>query len=288
MNIRFVTIFLNGFLMIAMPVVLAIILTRKFKLGWRLFWIGAATFVLSQVGHIPFNALVNPVFNQFGFIALHPTIQLLIRAVFLGLSAGVFEEFSRYAMYRWWAKDARSWGRGLLAGTGHGGIEAIIVGALALYGFIQIAILSSVDIAQAVPAAQVETVRNQVAAALSMPVYMTLLGAVERLFAIPLHIACSLLVMQAFTRRRFGWVGLAVLLHALADGTAVVALGMGLSYLAIEGMIGLFAIASVVIIFVLRQPGPQPDLVPAPVPVTEFTPRPPEETDENLEKTRYQ
>ncbi len=296
LNIRFVTLFLNGFLMIAMPVVLAIILTRKFKLGWRLFWIGAATFVLSQVGHIPFNVLVNPVFNQFGFIALHPTIQLLIRAVFLGLSAGGFEEFSRYAMYRWWAKDARSWGRGLLAGTGHGGIEAIIVGALALYGFIQIAILSSVDVAQVVPAAQVETVRSQVAAALSMPVYMTLLGAVERLFAISLHLACSLLVMQAFTRRKFGWVGLAVLLHALADGVAVYALGVGLSYLAIEGMIGLFAIASVVIIFSLRQPEPQPDpstgsgqrLVPAPAPAPEFTPRPPEETDENLEKTRFQ
>ncbi len=288
MNIRFVTLFLNGFLMIAMPIALAVFLTRKFKLGWRLFWIGAAAFVLSQVGHIPFNALVAPVFNQFGFIALHPTIQLLIRAGFLGLSAGVFEEFSRYAMYRWWAKDARSWGRGLLAGTGHGGIEAIIVGALALYGFIQIAILSSVDVVQVVPAAQVETVRSQLAAVLSMPVYMTLLGAVERLFAIPLHLACSLLVMQAFTRRKFGWVGLAILLHALADGAAVVALGMGLSYLAIEGMIGLFAIVSMVIIFALRQPEPQPDLVFAPAPVTGFTPSPPEETDDNLEKTRFQ
>ncbi len=84
--------------------------------------------IFSQVLHIPFNALVNPVFNQFGFIALPLSLQNSILSVFLGLSAGLFEELSRYAMYRWWAKDARSWGKGLLAGAGHGGIEAILLG----------------------------------------------------------------------------------------------------------------------------------------------------------------
>ena len=288
MNIRFVTIFMNGFLMIAMPVSLAIILTRNLKLHWRLFTIGAVTFVLSQVGHIPFNALINPVFNRIEFISLHPTIQLSLQAGFLGLSAGIFEEFSRYAMYRWWAKDARSWGMGLLAGAGHGGIEAIILGVLVLYGFLQITILSSVDVAQVVLAEKVETVRSQVAAALSMPVYMTLLGAVERLFAILLHLACSLLVLQVFTRRKFGWVWLAVLWHALTDGVAVYALGAGFSPLVIEGVVGLFAIVSVVIIFGLHQPEPQQELVSHPAAVVVFSTKPLEETDENLEKTRFQ
>jgi uncharacterized membrane protein YhfC len=157
-----------------------------------------------------------------------------------------------------------------------------------LYGFLQIAILSSVDVAQAVPAAKVETVRSQVAAVLSIPVYMTLLGAVERLFAILLHLACSLLVLQAFTRRKFGWVGLAVLWHALTDGVAVYALGAGFSPLVIEGVVGLFAIVSVVIIFGLHQPEPQLESVSLPTAVVVFSPKPLEETDENLEKTRFQ
>ena len=121
MNILKVTYFLNGFLMIAMPVGLTIYLTRKFKQGWRLFWIGAATFIFSQVLHIPFNALVTPVFNRFEFIALPGVLQNIFLSVFFGLSAGLFEELSRYAMYRWWVKDARSWGQGIAGGGGSWG-----------------------------------------------------------------------------------------------------------------------------------------------------------------------
>ena len=113
MNILYITHFLNGLLMIGMPIGLAFYLTRRFKQDWRLFWIGAGTFIISQVVHIPFNALVSPVFNQFAFIALPVMVQTLISAIFLGLSAGLFEELSRYAMYRWIAKGARSWGKGL-------------------------------------------------------------------------------------------------------------------------------------------------------------------------------
>ena len=291
MSILRLTYFLNGFLMIAMPIGLAIYLTRKFKQGWRLFWIGAATFVFSQLLHIPFNALVSPVFNQFGFIALPVVLQDVSLSLFFGLSAGLFEELSRYAMYRWWAKDARSWGMGLLAGVGHGGSEAIILGLLVLYGYVQMLIVRGMDISTLVTTDKIELAKTQIQAYWSAPWYMTMLGALERLFTIPLHLACAVLVLQAFTRRKFGWVGLAVLLHALADGMVVFVAKIGFSVLAIEGIIGAFAIVSVAIVFALRQPEPlgaveEPDLVPTPM--LEFTPRPPEETGENLEKTRFQ
>ena len=288
MNILGVTYFLNGFLMIAMPIGLTVYLTRKFQQGWRLFWVGAATFIISQVLHIPFNALVTPVFNRFGFIALPLAFQNIILPVFLGLSAGVFEELSRYAMYRWWVKDARSWGTGLLAGAGHGGIEAIILGLLVLYGYIQMLIVRGTDISTLVTPDKVELANAQIQAYWSTPWYMTMLGALERLFTIPLHLACSVLVLQAFTREKSWWVGLAILYHALVDGVAVFVLQIGFSAPAIEVIIGIFAVVSMVIIFMLRQPEPLSDLVPAPASVTEFRPRPPEETDENLAKTRFQ
>ena len=37
---------------------------RKYDTGWRLFWIGAATFILSQIGHIPFNAGLTQLFKN--------------------------------------------------------------------------------------------------------------------------------------------------------------------------------------------------------------------------------
>src|SRR5512135_992985 len=154
MDLHFFTHLLNAILMIAMPIGLAIYLTRRFKLGWRLWWIGAAVFVLSQAAHIPFNGLVNPIFNKAAVLALPVNTQKWLQAIFLGLSAGLFEELFRYGMFRWWAKDARSWRKGVLTGAGHGGVEAIIFGALALYAFIRLAALRDVDLSKVLPASQ--------------------------------------------------------------------------------------------------------------------------------------
>jgi uncharacterized membrane protein YhfC len=291
MDILFWAHFFNGFLMIALPIGLGIYLARRFKLGWRLWWIGAATFVLSQVGHIPFNWAIGSLLNQTSMVNWPKTVQLIFNAVFGGLSAGLFEESFRYGMYRWWAKNARSWGKGLLAGAGHGGIEAILLGGLALYGFIQLFVLRNADasqLSQVVGADKVELAQAQITAYWSVPWNMSILGAVERFFAIPFQLALSLLVMHAFIRRRGWWIWLAVGLHALVDGVAVYLAGIGLSAYAIEGVVGLFAILSVIIIFVLRQPEPQLELEPAAAQVPEFTPKPIEETPENLDKTRYQ
>jgi uncharacterized membrane protein YhfC len=273
--------------MIALPVGLAIYLTRKLNQGWRLFWIGAATFVFSQVLHIPFNALIIPIFNQSGFISLPKVFQNISLSVFLGVSAGVFEEISRYAMFRWWAKDARSWGRGLLAGAGHGGIEAIILGLLVLYGYIQMIIVRGQDISTLVTPDKVELAKAQIQAYWSAPWYMTMLGALERLFTIPLHLACSVLVLQAFARKKFWWVSLAILYHAAADGVAYFVSRIGFSVLAIEGVIGIFAIMSIAIIFVLRQPEPAGEPIPLLIKIPGFKPEPVIESKENLDQTRF-
>jgi uncharacterized membrane protein YhfC len=286
-NILSITYFLNGFLMIAMPLGLTIYLTRKFKQGWRLFWIGAATFIFSQVLHIPFNALVNPVFAQADFIGLPKILQDVVLSIFLGLSAGIFEELSRYAMYRWWAKDARSWGSGLLAGAGHGGVEAIILGILVLYGYIQMLAVRGVDVSTLVTPDKIELAKAQIQAYWSAPWYLTLLGALERLFTIPLHLACSVLVLQAFSRRKFQWVGLAVLFHALADGAAVFTSRLGFSAIAIEGIIGLFAIISIAIIFALKQPEPPTIINPVSGSNQEYRPEQIKETRENLDNTKF-
>jgi uncharacterized membrane protein YhfC len=280
--------FLNGFLMIAMPVGLALFLTRKFHLSWRLWWIGAAVFVLSQMGHIPFNNLVNPLFNQFGFIALPVAWQKIISAVFLGLSAGLFEEGCRYAMFRWWAKDARSWGKGLLAGAGHGGAEAIILGAITLYAFLQLATVRNADLSKLVPASQLALAQQQVQTYWSMTWYNSLLGALERLFTIPVQICFAVLVLQTFMRKQWFWVWLAVLFHAIVDSTAVIA-SYYHGFAWTEVFVSLFAVISVALIFALRQPEP---IVPtesvSPVLVSPFSSKPVGETKDNLENTRFQ
>jgi len=64
MDILFGTHFLNGLLMVAMPVGLAIFLMHRWKLGGRIWWIGTASFILSKIGHIPFNWVAGKILIQ--------------------------------------------------------------------------------------------------------------------------------------------------------------------------------------------------------------------------------
>jgi uncharacterized membrane protein YhfC len=279
--------FLNGVLMIAMPVGLAIFLIRRWKLGARLWLIGAGTFILSQVGHIPFNVLATLALNRTPLANMTPEAQLIFNAWFLGVSAGLFEELFRYGMFRWWARDARSWRKGVLTGAGHGGVEAILIGIVVLYGFLQLATLRTADLSTVVPADQLATAQQQVSAYWSMTWYNSLLGAVERFFTIPIQIACAVLVLQTFTHRQWFWVWLAVLYHAALDGSAVY-LAPHLGALPTEAFIGGFAVLSVILIFVLRRPEPPPPEESPPVaPAPRLPPRPIEATPENLDQSRY-
>ena len=281
------THFLNGLLMILLPIGLGIYLTRRWKLGWRLWLIGAGTFILSQVAHIPFNLVMSLLLNRTPLVDLAPAGQLIFNAAFLGLSAGLFEELCRYGMFRWWAKDARSWRTGILTGAGHGGIEAIILGMLASYLFFSLFAMRGADLAAIVPADQLALAQEQVSAYWSMTWYDSLLGAVERLFTIPVHIACAVIVLQCFTRRQAFWVWLAVGYHALIDATAVLAV-KNIGVYGTEAIIAGFSILSVIIIFLLRRPEPAPDAEPPPAaPAAEFKPQPVEETSDKLEDTRF-
>jgi len=248
----------SGLLMIAFPVVLALFLTRRFSLGWRLWWIGAATFILSQVGHIPFNALLTLLFQR-GILPAPPASwNPAFNAVILGLSAGLWEELSRTAVYRWWATDARSWRKGVLLGAGHGGVEAIILGLLVLVTFVNMLVMRGIDLSTLIPPEQLDLARQQVEAYWAVPWYLGILGFVERLFTVPFHIALSVIVLQAFTRRQPAWVALAVFWHAAIDALVVylsaVWAGQSWSSYALEAVIGANRLLALLVLFLLRRP----------------------------------
>jgi uncharacterized membrane protein YhfC len=295
MDLLTITHFLNWLLMIAMPILLGIYLTEKFHQGWRLWLIGAATFVISQVFHIPINIyILNPVIERLQS-ALPGISPQFIAAILLGLSAGVFEECARYGMFRWWIKGNRTWQSAILAGAGHGGIEAILLGILVMLAFTNLMAYRNIDMSKLnLTLDQLATARQQIQSYWNAPWYATLLGAVERAFTILFHIAASVIVLQVFTRRlgqrRLGWLGLAILYHALMDASVVFIAGKWGGYSA-EAFLGGFAILDIIIIVALRQPEPVPIEPPSTSPPAKtpvFTPLPIDETSDNLDKTRYQ
>ncbi len=200
---------------------------------------------------------------------------LAVTAIAVGLSAGLFEELTRYAVARWWAKDARSWSKGLLLGAGHGGIEAILVAAVILVTYVQLMALRSIDLATVIPPEQLDLARQQVETYWSAPWYDTLLGAVERAFTLPVQLCFSVLVMQALVRKQGWWLGAAILWHTIVDAVAVMAVQkVGIYWT--EALVGVFALISIVIIILLRKPDP-------PEPKIELAPPSPPLTADDLQ-----
>lgn len=240
--------------MALMPIAVAWFINRRTQASWRFFFIGAVTFIVSQVFHLPFNWLVlraNVVPNDLALWS-----NLLLYALFLGLSAGVFEETARYLTYRFWAKDARTWSKGLMLGSGHGGIESLLLGLLAGINFIALLVVSGNNgLLNTIPQEQRGLINDALASITGMPWHGLLLGAVERLFAIVTHLALSLLVLQVFLRRKIAWLFLAIGYHAVFNMAAVIGVVQWGPYTT-EGLLGALALVSLAIIFLLRTPEP--------------------------------
>ena len=275
---------LNYALMIIIPIVVAVAIRRRTGASWRFFFIGAATFILSQVFHIPFNWAV----QQTGLLPtdLSSWANLLIVATFLGLSAGVFEETARYLTYRYWAKDARTWSRGMMLGAGHGGIESILVGVLAAVGFVGLVVASNETVLATIPEEQ----RSAISAALTeihnMPWYGLLLGAAERAFTIATHLALSVMVLQVFLRGSLRWLFAAIAYHAAYNMIGVIGVSRVGPY-ATEGLLALFSLISLVIIFKLRTREPvdaEPEPLPKPPALESLSLEP---TAEALDRSKY-
>ena len=279
---------LNALLMLLIPLFLGVFIFRKLGAPWRIFGIGMLTFILSQIFHIPFNAKVlNAVMENLGMDADIP-LGLLGISVLAGLSAGVFEEVSCYLGYRFWLKGPadRTWSSALMFGAGHGGVESIILGLLALYAFFQIFALQHGGLDD-LPAAQMEIARAQVTAYWAVPWYAALLGALERVSALSIHLSATVIVLQVFRRKRSRWLLLAILWHAVVDASAVF-VGKTWGIYAAEALVAIFGLTGLAIIFLLRETTtkPEPD-------APSFGERESPETEkklpslENLENSRY-
>jgi uncharacterized membrane protein YhfC len=278
---------LNGLLMIAIPICLAIFCNSKLRKSWRFWWIGGTVFILSQVGHIPFNYLSGLVLNKTSLVMWPKTYQLIFNAVFLGLSAGLWEEGARYGMYRWWVKKSRNWSDGVCLGIGHGGFESAILGILALYSFIQLATIKNLDISTLVPNDQLASTILSIKQYWAMPWYDSMLGSVERILTLPIQICISVLVLQAFTRKKIRWLWIAILFHAVIDATAVLFISLSNVYIT-ELVVAIFSIVCIGLIFVLRQPEQvefvgESQISAIPVQIKEV-----DESIENLNGTKFQ
>ena len=245
----------NILVMLCLPIGLAVYINTKFKSNWNLWWIGGGVFVLSQIGHIPFNYFSSLILNKTSLVFWPQVYQTIFNALFLGLSAGIWEEAARYSAFRWWVGKTRSWSKGVRLGVGHGGFESIILGLLVLITFVQMVALKNIDLSLQVPTDQLSAAIASITSYWDMSWYDVLLGGIERIFTLPIQIALSVIVAQVFIQGKTSWIWIAILFHAAVDAVAVLLMAFTNVYLT-EIAIALLSAMSIWIIFRLKTPEP--------------------------------
>ena len=207
--------------------------SRRWPRVWRAFWCGALAFTVSQVLlRIPLMTLVVPQFPE-------PVAGFLLSGPMASYTAGLFEETGRLVVMLLLLKAFHRWIDGVSFGLGHGGIEATLIVGLSTVNNLVVATLINTGqwdaVAAALPAEQAAQIHG---ALVDTAPWMFLLAGVERLAAMTLHIACSLIVLAGIVhgRKLIAWIA-AVVLHGTFNVVAVLMVGGGVSPLLIEAVL---------------------------------------------------
>jgi uncharacterized membrane protein YhfC len=203
-----ICMFISAALSILLPIGAVVYLAVKKKLSLKSTLWGVLLFVVFAFGLEQLLHLLVLGTSGTSYVATHPYIY----ALYGGLAAGVFEETARLIGFKWLirVKEDESAYTGISYGLGHGGIEAISLGGVAMISSL---IISFTVNAGTAPAAQAR-IANQLIAA--QP-YMFLIPGVERVFAMIIQIALSLIVLKAVISKKWWLFALAIFLHAFVD-----------------------------------------------------------------------
>ena len=249
-------IIITAIFAIVYPLILAIIAHQRLKVGWKYFGFGMLIFLIFQlVSRVPIVTILGSV--------LAPQLKsspafLYTWIVILTITAGLFEEVGRYIGYRWFMRrEEKTWSKAVMYGIGHGGLESmVLVGGGILLTVLNVIVLSVTNL-NSLPASQHALIVHQLATINAQPWWLSLAGAWERFWTLFIHIALSVVVLQVFRRSSIVWLWLAVLAHAVVDFTTVIIpqlIGASVSStLLTEGLVAIFGILSVIVIWRLRE-----------------------------------
>jgi uncharacterized membrane protein YhfC len=239
----FFTFILSGILEILLPIVIMLWLKRRFKVSWKLFGVGMLTFIGSQVVHIPLLIGVRRLAEPFLPPYVITVTANLLNAIILGLLAGICEETARLVGYYYLKDRAKAYPAALALGDGHGGMEAILIGLSLLIQSILILWVSKSGVSM------LGITPQNALAYTDAAWYVPLISLFERLTAMSIQIALSVMVWRAFTRRAWGWFAGAILYHAFIDALAVALVSFGYSIFLVEGILGVFMLINLGLLY---------------------------------------
>jgi uncharacterized membrane protein YhfC len=232
-----VGIAVSAVLSVVWPLAIFMICRRRMTLLGRNVLVGAGVFVLfSQVLEKGLHAYLlkaNPA--TAAWFHAHS-----IAFAFYGcVAAGLFEEVGRYLGMRFFVSASGNPGAAVAYGIGHGGVEAFLIGGVAMAETFVFATLLNSGRFEATlgPTLPPDALAQLRAGLEQLTVAGLTMGTLERLVAMLIQIGLSLVVWRAVEKKQLGFLALAILLHALIDLPAGLFQAGLMSSLAAEGPI---------------------------------------------------
>lgn len=227
---------------ILFPLGIGLFLKEKFGAKWKVFFLGMAGFIVSQIVHLPMLYGWQMLLSVLGVTQIKEPSLLLIAGLTLAVSffAGLCEEPARWFAFKLLKEEGGASRHALMYGAGHGGIESMLVGVSVLGNAIVMMMMNAgtFPLAQLAPA-QVEALQQMG----QLPWYSPLWGGLERFSAVILHISLSVVVWLGVRDNKPVRLLAAMGLHTLFNFVAVFSMqGLQFPVWAIEGLILLAAV----------------------------------------------
>jgi len=244
------TFFVAVIIEIGLPVGLAFLVIRKYKVAWIVVLTGVLTFIASQVVHIPLLQIL-PLLYKAGKISVLPQQwPIWLYAFYVGILAGLCEETARLIGFKILKNKAKDFTASLALGIGHGGVESVFVGFIVLAGLLSALFYNPQTlIARGVAQDTINAVQVQMQQYWATPWHLPFAGAVERITAISSHLLMSILVWKTVARGKAWGYPAAVLYHTILDGSTVWLGKLGLSAWGLEGLLSIFLVFNVLLIW---------------------------------------
>ena len=214
------------------PIVLAIYFVRAKHGELVPILVGAAVFIVFA---LVLESLVHNVFLLHTGVGAKVYANPWLFVIYGGIMAGLFEETGRFTAFKTvLRKKQGNDANALTYGVGHGGCEAILLVGLSYISNIYLAVLINSGMADMLTAPLSGDLLEQMQAALDSLIYappmLFLAAGVERISAIFLHIALSVLVwFAAKDAKQRLLFPIAIGLHALVDIVAAACSSMGVN-----------------------------------------------------------
>jgi len=241
---------LSAVISLLFPFLVYFLCRRRMSLPLRNIAIGAGIFVLFVV---VLEAAMHYYFLKFNpvtsaWLGSHPWGF----AAYGAGAAALYEETGRYMAMRLFVKRAGDPGTAVSYGIGHGGAESIIVGALGQISAIVMAVMLNMGTLDAVlgskvPAAALAKIHAQFA---HLNFALALAGGFERVWALLIQIALSLLVWRAVARKQIRWYFAAMAMHFTLDFPAALTQKGVISIFTVEIYVTLIGLCLLVFFFV--------------------------------------